>query len=651
MLRASAAMIRRISTKLVLAVLGAVIVPFLGFALFVEYQMRERLSRDVVLSSLRGLANDLAAQIDREVGEYRNDIQFLAADPFCWYSIEEARLQATGRDDSTTLRKALAKTFDSAVVVKRHFELLVLVNAAGSLIACNRHDQQGAPLPVETILTLEGRNFAPEPWFAAGLEARSFALDQHTTDLLGSSPQPRWFLGFSMPVFSEADPGEVSGVLFGLVDWSKVQDEVAAPAIKEYFRGLVPDEYPSAYAWVWKSDANTILAHQNRGLYGQRVSEDLGLAALTQAALAADGGLYPPYEFGGKAKSAAFKHTRPPERHGFGWVVGVGIDDDDIFRGVNELRKNLVRATAVVLLVALLWTLVIARRITQPILSLREHTRRVAAGDLDARVEVGGGDEMAELGNAFNDMTREIKVQRSAIVKAEKDAAWREMARQVAHDIKNPLTPIQLSVELLQRAKREQSPQFDSIFERTTDTIARQVAHLREIAADFQALTGALKQQNPRDCDAGLLVDDLLSLNGAWAREASIAVVRSGGSASVFVDEPLLRRVLQNLISNAIQSMPEGGELSLDVSRRGERVSIEVKDRGVGLPEEVRAHLFEPYFTTRSGGTGLGLAIARRAVEEMGGTIRLEPRGDGAGSVATVELPAGRGAAGPESRA
>jgi nitrogen fixation/metabolism regulation signal transduction histidine kinase len=239
-------------------------------------------------------------------------------------------------------------------------------------------------------------------------------------------------------------------------------------------------------------------------------------------------------------------------------------------------------------------------------------------------------------------MTREIKEKRAELVKAEKDAAWREMARQVAHDIKNPLTPIQLSVDLLRRAKAEQSPQFDFVFERTTDTIARQVEHLREIANDFHALTGALKQQNPRDFDAGSLVDDLLALNAAWAREASVHFVRKGAKGFVYVDEPLLRRVLQNLISNAIQASPEGGELEIEVSELPERVRIELRDRGVGLSEEVRARLFEPYFTTRSTGTGLGLAIARRAVGEMGGAIRLEPRADGVGTVATIELPAGR---------
>jgi signal transduction histidine kinase len=463
---------------------------------------------------------------------------------------------------------------------------------------------------------------------------------------------PRWFLGFSAPVFDEVDPSIIQGVLFGLVDWRHVQNSVRTTALTEYFRGLRgPDELSSAYGWVWKSDANTILAHPNVELYGRRVSEDLHLPELTQAALADDWGLYPEYVFGGKKKSAAFKHTKRPEEGGFDWVVGIGIDNEDIFRGVNELRANLVRATAVVLLVATLWTLVIARRMTGPILSLREHTRRVAAGDLDARVPVRGGDELAELAQAFNEMTAEVKEKRAELVKAEKDMAWREMARQVAHDIKNPLTPIQLSVDLLRRAKQEQSPQFESIFERTTETIARQVEHLREVANDFHALTGALKQQNPRDFDAGALVDDVLTLNSAWARESSVHCKRKGGMGRVHVDEPLLRRVLQNLVSNAIQAMVEGGELEIEVKEQRGRAQILVRDRGPGLSAEVRTRLFEPYFTTRSTGTGLGLAIAKRAVEEMGGTIALEPRSDGVGTVATLDLPGAIGELPPESQA
>ncbi|HTF90670.1 MAG TPA: sensor histidine kinase [Planctomycetota bacterium] len=632
------AMIRRISTKLVLAVLAAVIVPFLGFALFVEYQMGERLSREVVLSSLKGLAADLAARIDRDVDEFRRDVRFLATDEACDWAIQEAEEERAGVRESFALRNKLGKAFDSAVAVKRHFELLLVVDRRGRLVASNRKDPNGSPL--KSLLALEERDFSAEKWFQAGLEGREDAIDQHASDLLALDSRSSLFIGFSDPIFSDVDTGEVLGVMLGLVDWQHIQAELSLPALSEYFRGLVgADVYPSAYGWVWKSDANTILAHPNLKLYGRRITEDLGLGAMTQAALASDWDLYPEYSFRGVRKSAAFKHTKSREDGGFDWVVGVGIDNKDIFRGVNDLRANLVRATAVVLLIATLWTLVIARRITQPILALHEHTRHVAAGDLDARVAVAGSDELAELGKAFNEMTSEIKEKRAELVKAEKDAAWREMARQVAHDIKNPLTPIQLSVDLLRRARREKSPQFDSIFERTTDTIARQVEHLREIANDFHALTGALKQQNPRDFDAGALVDDLMSLNAAWARESSVRLTRKGGGGRVHVDEPLLRRVLQNLISNAIQASPEGGELEFEVSTHGDRVRIELRDRGVGLSQEVRARLFEPYFTTRSTGTGLGLAIAKRAVEEMAGAIRLEPRPDGVGTTASVDLP------------
>jgi nitrogen fixation/metabolism regulation signal transduction histidine kinase len=363
---------------------------------------------------------------------------------------------------------------------------------------------------------------------------------------------------------------------------------------------------------------------------------------MTAATQASDGGLYPEYTFNGVRKNAAFKRCAGPERGGMGWVVGVGINNDDIYRGAHELRTRLIQATSLVVLVAVLLTMVIARRTTAPILTLQEHTRRVASGDLEARVDVKSNDELGELATAFNQMTGELKDSRDKLVKAEKDAAWREMARQIAHDIKNPLTPIQLSVDLLRRARREGAADFDAIFARTTDTISRQVAHLREIASDFHALTGSTHAR-PEPLDVGKLVDEVLELNSAWAREIGVDVARSGNGGIVRADPGLLRRALINVVSNALQAMPEGGHLRASVAKRDSRVVIELADTGSGISDEARTHLFEPYFTTRTTGTGLGLAIARRVVEEMGGTIALDNNDPPPGSTARIELPLHRG--------
>ena len=636
-------MIRRISTKLLLAVLAAVVLPFLGFAIFVDLEMANFLARKVVGFSLQGLAADLAGQVDRDIREHKADVILAASSPFADWAIRE--LDASHRGGAE--RETFGRQLDLTVREKGAFDLLLLLDYRGKYVTSSRVDHRGVPLDEPLLAQLVARDVSGEGWFQGALLGEPQMVDWHRSDLLApvdpaQPPRPEQFhIGFAQPVLSEQESEQVIGVLYGLVNWSTIQDEVNAPVLKEYFKGLVPPgESPSAYAWIWGADADTIIAHDDPSLYGESVSHSarVGLPQMVAAARAAVAGMYPEYTFRGRRKSAAFKHTATPAEGGFGWVVGVGIDNDDIFTVVDELRALLFRATLVVLLISVLLTMVIARRTTSPILALQQATRRVAAGDLEAHIEVRSRDELGELAHAFNRMTRELSESRARLVKVEKDAAWREMARQVAHDIKNPLTPIQLSVDLVRRARHERSERFDELFEATLDQISRQVQHLREIASDFQALTG-VSDAKPELFDAGELLDDVLAMDAAWARELGVEVRRTGAGGMVCVDPRLLRRALNNLTSNALQAMPEGGTLLAHVEAADARVRIELTDSGPGIPDEVRAHLFEPYFTTRSSGTGLGLAIARRVVEEMGGKIALEPGPAGAGTLASVELP------------
>ncbi len=643
-------MLQRISTRLLLAVLAAVIVPFSGFAVFLDTQMKGRLTRDVARASLKALAADLAERVDRKVDERRLDVVSWSRSPLCALAIEQATAGVGGAADG------LADSFDVSVEEKRVYDLVALVDGRGRLVASNRVGGDGAPLSAETLASLRDHDFREEPWFAPALRGEPQRLDKHATTLLPPRGADRASylnhqIGFVEPVRS--DEQETVGALFVLVNWKHFQSEVDQEVLKEYFKGLVgrDRQLDSAYGWIWGADADTILAHPNERIHGQSVAREVGLPQLVAAAGAEDWGFYPEYVFGGQRKSGAFKHCADPAEGGFGWVVGVGINNEDIYAAVNDLRELLFKGTLVVVLVVLLWTMIIARRTTSPILDLKAHTQRVARGDLEARIDVRSRDEIGALGEAFNRMTAELAENREQLVKAEKDAAWREMARQVAHDIKNPLTPIQLSADLLQRARREESPEFERIFDRTMETISRQVKTLRAIASDFHALTGA-HRHTPVEFDLGELVDDVLELNAAWADELGIAVHRTGDGGRVRVDPDQMRRVLNNLVSNAFEAMPDGGELHVDVARVSdggrELVAVTVRDTGVGISEEVRPHLFEPYFTTRSTGTGLGLAIARRVAEEMHGDIELRsadetpgaPGPDGAGgTVARVRVP------------
>ena len=645
-----AAVIRRISTKYLLAVLAAVVLPFLALAIFVETQMAGRLSKDVVLYSLKSLAADLAVRVDRDIEEFNSNTALLAADPGSYLAVDEAQRESRGELDGEPesvrrlMRDTQVQQFDNWVLAKRDYDLLMLVSADGRYVVSNTVGRSGLGLSEDVLAGLQARDFSQEVWFEAARNGQPFRVDQHRSDLLPprhpdvAHPE-NYHIAFSAPVYwpeDDAQPersGQFLGALYVLVNWTRIQEEVESPVLKSYFQGLVgPDEFSSAYGWIWASDADTILAHRDPSLYGESISTSprIRLPQMSAAARESDWGLYPEYEFAGRRKNAAFKHTHAVTADGFGWIVGVGIDNDDIFEGVRELRAQLFQVTALVLLVSVLWTMLVARRTTAPVVELREQVLRVAGGDLEARNAVRSRDELGELGRELNRMTDEIRDSREKLVRAEKDAAWREMARQVAHDIKNPLTPIQVSAELCKRAHDEKSPEFERIFERTIAITLRQVAHLREVAGDFHALTGVRKSALVR-VDVGAMLGEVLELYRALALESGVEIDAQLDSALVLADKAALRRVLQNLVSNAFEAMPKGGRLQASVQREEGLVRIALQDSGEGLSAEAQARLFEPYFTTRSKGTGLGLAIARRVLEDLGGSIELRNSESGSG--------------------
>ena len=679
-------MLRRISTKLVLAVLLAVVLPFVAFAFYVNEQMADRLSRHAAQQTLLGLVKDLAGQIDYFVDERRQDLEQWAGVPHIQDALDDdlserrtlervrrgegpppnglvwgpetlerlvrGEVSTATYDFSLRNRWQATQEFDRYVDIKRVYDLVLLVASDGHLVTCSsRHPFSGQPLDRGFLEFLFGYDFRTVDWFARAREREEpfVRVDQHVSPFrLELDPEitaldPAWGyqIGFAVPVGGRQGSAEVRGVLYALVNWKYIQNMVSTEVITNAFRGLAREgREPSPYGWLWAEDADTILAHPERALYGKSVSADLGLGKMTRAVLEDDDGwgLYPEYTFQGEEKNAAFHRCRASLAFGFGWVVGVGVNNDDIFATAEDMRVLLLSGTAVVLLLAVFWTMFIARRTTAPVRELQRHARRVAEGDLDARVEIRARDELGALAEDFNRMTGELKAQRERIVKAEKDAAWREMARQIAHDIKNPLTPISLSLDLLERARRDRHQGSEEILERTMGLMRRQVENLRDIANDFYEFTGGRKA-NPSAVDVGALLEEVLHLHDAWAVERKVVMQREGTRALVWADLGKLRRVFVNLVSNAIQAMPEGGSLLVNTSVQDGWVWITIRDTGTGIPAEARAHLFEPYFTTKSEGTGLGLAIARRAIEEMGGEIELVEASDGVGTVARVRLP------------
>jgi signal transduction histidine kinase len=636
-------MFRRLSTKWVLTVLAAVIVPFLGYAWFLSQQMKSRES-EVVCYLLNTLAAELSDRVDNDLAERVWDVEFGLAGNFM-------ALWASDKTDDSNQRvflDRLGDIFTKFCDSSSYYDRALLIDRTGHVLVMNGSRPGEQAFPPEFEERVRQRDFSHEPWFLEALSGKTALVDNHVSDLVpapdhhpAASPE-NYHIGIAAPVRDVVEP-RVVGVVYALVNWGHFQKDVVKPPRPALRGDTSTDIYASCYAWLWKEDCDTIIAHVDTSLYQRSVSRDTGLPQLTEAALGNIAGMFPDYTFRGVAKKGAFKHCRDRSHGGLGWVVGVGINDEDTFVRVQELRRVLILATVLVLGTVLVLTIAIARRTTAPIRALQEQTQRIAAGDFAARLDLRSRDELGELARAFDRMAQELGESRSKLIKAEKDAAWREMARQVAHEIKNPLTPISLSATLLERAKSEKSPEFDAIFKSTMAMIQRQVEAMRQIASDFSAFAGARKPE-PERVELRPLLDEVLELNAAWARELKVEVQIAGECGPVFADRGELRRVLINLVSNAFEAMQQGGTLRIALARvvDGRAWSeISIRDSGVGLSTEIRKHLFEPYFTTRTHGTGLGLAICQRLVDEMGGTIELlpVPEAGSRGTIARVRLP------------
>ena len=229
------------------------------------------------------------------------------------------------------------------------------------------------------------------------------------------------------------------------------------------------------------------------------------------------------------------------------------------------------------------------------------------------------------------------------IVRSGRLAAWAEMARRVAHEVKNPLTPIQLSVEHVRRLFRSRDPRLETVLPACLDNIQKQVGALRQIATEFSAYA-RLPDLRPGPIAPGLLLEEAVGpYISAAPPGVAVTTTVAPGLPDVVVDRTVMVRAIVNLIENALQAMPEGGRIDVEASTAPADagagwIRVSVRDTGVGVAPDLLRRVFEPYFSTRSGGTGLGLALARKAVEEHGGSISLASR-LGEGTVVTLTLP------------
>jgi signal transduction histidine kinase len=325
-------------------------------------------------------------------------------------------------------------------------------------------------------------------------------------------------------------------------------------------------------------------------------------------------------------------------------VLTVAISRGGMIEAQQHIRAIAYGVAAGGILLAILASLWIAARVSRPIKQLARAAEEVAQGNWETSVperkRKRGRDEIDVLARGFNHMTAQLAAQRERLVQSERVAAWRELARRLAHELKNPLFPLQLTVENLVRARALPEAEFDEVFRESTQTLGMEIANLKTIIARFSDFSKMPKPQLER-IDAKDVIERVHSLyEAAGQNEAKIRfeVELSADPMPLDADPELLHRALSNLVLNAMDAMPDGGTLTLSAKPSGDQVEIRIADTGAGLTPEECERLFTPYYTTKQHGTGLGLAIVQSVVADHAGTIAVESR-PGGGAVFVITLP------------
>ena len=296
------------------------------------------------------------------------------------------------------------------------------------------------------------------------------------------------------------------------------------------------------------------------------------------------------------------------------------------------------------ILLALLLSSWVAARVTRPVEQLAHAAQEVAEGNWNVRVDVLGADELGQLADSFNRMTTELLGQKERLVQAERVAAWRELARRLAHELKNPLFPLQLTVENLVRARQQNPEQFDEVFRESSRTLLAEISNLKGIIGRFSEFSKMpqpqLKRVQVNDVARGVMQLFQAQMESPGHSKINCELQLDPHLPSVAADTELLHRAISNLVLNAIDAMPRGGTLTLRTHSGDGKVLIEVADTGAGLTPAECKQIFTPYYTSKKSGTGLGLAIVQSVVSDHGGTIRVQSE-PGRGTTFTIELPKG----------
>ena len=305
-------------------------------------------------------------------------------------------------------------------------------------------------------------------------------------------------------------------------------------------------------------------------------------------------------------------------------TVSLASRQQEIEGQIADLDRGILLGVTLFVLLGAGSGLYLAERIADPVSRLTRATRQIARGNFEAQVIVKSADELERLVAAFNRMAIDLKDQQQKLERTHRLEAWAEMARQVAHEIKNPLTPVQLSAEHLLRVNRDRGEPLSPVLQSCVESILTQVRILRQISSEFSSYASS-PTVTPEETALADLVHEVLSpyLVGLEDRIA-VTIDIPSDLPLVSIDRTLIGRALTNVIENALHAMPGQGALDIRGVVTAARVVLTVVDNGVGVDDATLKRIFEPYFSTKVSGTGLGMAIAKRNVDLSGGAISVE---------------------------
>lgn len=294
--------------------------------------------------------------------------------------------------------------------------------------------------------------------------------------------------------------------------------------------------------------------------------------------------------------------------------------NNDLNREIIIMVIIAVNIALVMMMIAFILSGFVADRITRPLEMLNVNLKKMRVGGQNEKIVYKQRDEIGLLVKEYNNMVDKVDESIQRLAKSERESAWREMARQIAHEIKNPLTPMKLNIQLLQRSSAtENCDRFKERFTLLSNVLIEQIDNMASIASAFSDFA-RIQQPNNEWFDLSELAVNCVALF-----EGNVDYIESMIEPDIrlFADKKQMQRVLVNLLKNAEQSIPEEHEsrLQLELFHKASTITIKIKDNGVGIPDELRGKIFEPNFTTKSSGTGLGLAISSSIIQGFGGTI------------------------------